>query len=128
VNRMLEDGAKLIEALEQSGFPIIAAFWQYIEDTYWQLVIVSPIVEKEGPKSAYTRLAEVRDKLGNSVHFDFDDISVIGPSWSRFRDFRGEVGGALGRKDVPGENHDTEGFVFGQYYVYRWNSSQLSAA
>jgi hypothetical protein len=130
VNRSLEDGEKLIEALDESDFPIVAAFWQHLdEDRLWRLVIVSPLVDAEGPLRTYMHITNALNKLGDSVQFGISDISVIGPSWWEFRDMRRSVESAgVGRIGTSGEPLKSQGVVFEDYYIYRWNPSQLTLA
>jgi len=123
VNKSIDDGARLVEALEQNDFPITAAFWWHLEDgTSWRLVIVSPLVDREGPLRTYGRISNLISELGNSVHFGISDISVISPSWSPFRELQREVKSAgLGRSSGPGQHGGFRDTVFEDYYIYRWN-------
>ncbi|MGH9354116.1 MAG: hypothetical protein ACRD2G_18460, partial [Terriglobia bacterium] len=55
VNQSIDDGERLIEKLEEKNFPISAALWRPLEKRFadegeiWCLLIVSPMVDKEGP-------------------------------------------------------------------------------
>lgn len=113
--RAKEDGRKLIEKLAERNFPITAALWQYLEeDELWRLVIVSPLVDREGQLESYRRINNAIGELGDSVQFGINDISVIGPSWTRFRDLRRTLENAgVGRVGLP----------FEDFHIYRWNPS-----
>lgn len=94
-NESIENGEKLIKKLEERKFPIIAAFWRYIdEEGLLRLVIVSPFVGQEGPLKTYGYIRNAVDELGDSVHFGLGDISVMSPSWSQFRDLQRTIEGA----------------------------------
>ena len=50
-------GKKTIEALDQAGIVVTTAYWGYDEDAGdWHLFMVTPLVAKEGPKAAYSKL------------------------------------------------------------------------
>src|SRR5262249_61071256 len=57
VEKLIDDGRKLIEELPQRGFEVSAAFWaKTSEDAPWRFYIVSPVVDAEGLTKAYRRL------------------------------------------------------------------------
>lgn len=115
--RAIEDGQKLIEKLEEKKFPIVAALWQYFdEDGLWRLVIVSPLVDQEGQLESYRRVNNATRELGDSVQFGINDVSVIGPSWTRFRDLRRTLeNSGVGRVGLP----------FEDFYPYWWDGHRV---
>lgn len=112
---LVEDGERLIEELEKKGFSISAAFWRFLdEEGVYRLVIVSPIVGREGPLRTYMHVIEAIDALGKTVHFGLSDVSVMSPSWSQFQELRRAIESAGGKSS-------DRGTTLGDYYLYRWN-------
>jgi hypothetical protein len=90
---------------------------------------VSPLVDKEDPLRTYMHITKALNELGDSVQFGISDISVISPSWSQFQDLRRSVESAgVGRIGTSGQPLKSQGLVFEDYYIYRWNPSQLTLA
>jgi hypothetical protein len=55
---------ELIEALEQDGLPISAAFWRTVAEARgWHLVIASPVVDREGKLPVYLRVQAALKRL-----------------------------------------------------------------
>ena len=123
VNRAIEDGEKLVERLERKQFPVSAAFWRYLdEDMLWRLLIVSPVVDQEGPLRSYMHVTDAIDELGSSVQFGVSDVSVMGPSWTQFQDLRRTIESAgVGRIKAAGQPGTPQGIAFEDFYIYRWN-------
>ena len=66
VEGLLDSGARLIQALEQSGTEVVVAAWvKPVEEGRWNLVIATKDVEGKGPIAAYRSLAEVLRQVGD---------------------------------------------------------------
>lgn len=112
---LIADGGKLVKKLEERHFPISAAFFRYPDEEHLpQLVIVSPLVGQDGPLKVYGEVNKAVDELGSEVHFGMNDIDVMSPSWSEFRD----LSAALTRSGVE---FNANGMAVGNYFLYRWN-------
>src|SRR5258708_761573 len=76
-----EAGWEMLEAIEKAGFPMYAAFWQYLPDAEsWRLFIATPLVEKLGPIAAYARLqTELNRMPAVSEGFSGSNISLVDP-------------------------------------------------
>jgi hypothetical protein len=60
VDRDIENGRRLIQALDLADFPVVAAFWSFItEESVWRLQIASPRVDEMGPIAVYTEIQGV---------------------------------------------------------------------
>jgi hypothetical protein len=54
VKELIDDGKRIIEALDATNFDVKAAMWFYQTDTgEWQLIIASPYLDNSGPIRAY---------------------------------------------------------------------------
>jgi hypothetical protein len=61
-NSMILAGETLIDKLDASEGEVVAAFWllEGVEKT-WELTIVSPLVESEGPRNYYKRINQINE-------------------------------------------------------------------
>lgn len=79
---MIEAGEKLLRRLGTSAFEIVAAFWLYYpESEEWRLTLASPSVDKEGPRKAYEKIADVLDHMEDKIPtLDVLNIAVVSPN------------------------------------------------
>jgi hypothetical protein len=71
-------GAKLLEALDQRGIPIPAAFWFYYPDREeWRLVLGTPLFDQKGPIKAYTAVLTVLQQTPEITSFELENISIV---------------------------------------------------
>ncbi len=78
VDEQVDDGKRFVDALKQSGFDVVVAFWVLTsEEGLWFLYIASPVVESDGPAAAYQK---VYSELARSqVRWIMrSDVKVIG--------------------------------------------------
>ncbi len=60
--QMLLAGESLINRLDETNAKVQAAFWLLdAEDKTWKLIIVSPLVEIEGPRNYYRRINNINE-------------------------------------------------------------------
>jgi hypothetical protein len=79
-DRRRMDGEKLIGALEEAGVEIYAAFWvfrSFLQE--WRLVIVTPVVESQGPRAVLRTIDSQLKKTNGQASFDLFDIEISGP-------------------------------------------------
>ena len=82
----IEGGKRLLEALDENGLDIRAAFWYYFpEPEEWRLVFATPMVDKEGPFKVYTRIRSILQKLDPTPDISLQDITVADPKSDRFK-------------------------------------------
>jgi hypothetical protein len=80
VNKNIEDGKKLIEALDKSDFRLDGALWFYFADSdEWRFLLASPLVDEKGPKEAYALIQSVLAQLQPSLRISLKHISVLSP-------------------------------------------------
>lgn len=78
--RYVRAGRRLITALDQSGFPMTAAYWIADDDSgIWQLVIATSLCDREGPIEAYTRLKTVLETIDPTSRIDSQRIYLQSP-------------------------------------------------
>lgn len=77
VDRDLDEGWRLVQALDRAGFPVVAALWSFFpEEGVWRLLIASPKVSELGPRGAYAAIQDVllKTRLGLPLY----RISAVG--------------------------------------------------
>jgi len=118
VKEMIEDGIKLLKALDDRGVHVRAAAWfDDPEKMAWKLVIVTSVASSPGPLDAYLQIQQAMSGL--DLKIALDDITVMSPTSRKFEEFKrtmeGVTKGALLHPKRP-----SEGVVFDDAYVYRW--------
>lgn len=117
-----EDGAQLLDVLQKKHFPVTAALWFYLADEdVWRLIIISPVVDKDGPLRTYMRITEFLNKLEPHVRVEINNISVMSPKWQQFRDIRRTV------EDMLRLGIDLRDSTFGEAYVYVWDGKPVES-
>ncbi len=102
VEKTIEDGRRLIEALDAAGLKPRAALWYYdSEADRWRLAISLPMVDKVGQLKTYEKIRSVLLKLKPPPEFTLSDTTAQG----RDSALIGTVKTALGR-------NKSEGFKF----------------
>ena len=121
VKELIDEGYRLLEALKKNRFPLKAAFWHYfIEAEEWRLVLVSPVVDRAGPLSAYTRVQRVLART-KPVYLTLSDISVFGPLSPDYKNLAAGVSsaGTFGARPAVHQAHPIPNIVFEDAYVYQ---------
>src|SRR5271168_2902711 len=117
VEQDVQNGRKLIEAL-QKRLQISAAFWLNAEEANeWRLVIVSPLVSAGDARKAYHLVEQALAETGAPI--PLENISVLSPVDLRYKQVR------LASQGVPSgvsvaQNVGGLGFA-GDAYIYVMN-------
>ena len=120
VEPMIEDGERLLRDLDETGFPITAAFWLYNpEPELWRLAIATPIVKEFGPREAYSRIQEVLSRTTHATKLW--DISALSPTNEVLRSIKKQIKPGPAAEGARAY-HLTEGLrYFNEAYIYRLN-------
>jgi hypothetical protein len=75
---MLLAGESLIKRLDETDAKVQAAFWLLdAEEKTWTLIIVSPLVESEGPRNYYRRINDINESANpDEAVISLHDITV----------------------------------------------------
>jgi len=97
VERDIQDGERVIAALEKSGISVTAAFWSPSQDEDdWYLVAVSSDVAERGATEVYKQAHATLDNLEidspRSHNFWWDRIKIISPSSLIYRRLKERAG------------------------------------
>lgn len=78
---LIQEGAKLVQGLDDAGFAPDAALWFYFPDlSVWRLVITQVKVGPGGPRDVYRVVQKTLQGLkGEVTHLDLDDVAVAKP-------------------------------------------------
>lgn len=80
VDKDIEDGKRLVEALDISGFPVTSALWFYLTDSdEWRLLLASPWMVEKGPKKTYALIQSVIAESEPPLSILLKRISVMNP-------------------------------------------------
>lgn len=118
VEKLIEDGAKLLKGLDERGVPVRAAAWFYDPDrSAWKLVIVTSVADSSGPLGAYSQIQVAM--TGLDLSFSLADIIVMSPQSRKFEEFKRTIEGAAGGARIKPKD-PSAGTVFDDAYIYRW--------
>jgi hypothetical protein len=79
VENQIDDGAKIVEKLRESGFDVAAAWWMKAsEEGLWFLYIATKEVDEKGIKAAYHAVLTVMHGLGQ-LWVDRFQVKLVGP-------------------------------------------------
>jgi len=96
---MISSGAALTKRLAEEQWPVDAALWYYkSEPNEWKLLFASPVVPKEGPRTAYEKIQQSLGELPDCV-VALQDVTVVDPEdtvVTLLRTALGTVGGGTG--------------------------------
>ena len=117
VEQDIQNGRKLVEAL-QKRLPISAAFWLNSEEANeWRLVIVSPLVSAGNARLAYHLVDQALAETG--VPIPLDNIYVLSPTNLSYKQVR------LASQGIPSGVTVAQNFggigLAGDAYVYIMN-------
>ena len=123
--QMIGAGVKLIERLDQSESNVQAALWLFLpEEKIWKLMIISPLVKTDGPRSFYKHILDANKKADESESIiSLNDVGVADTSITLISLLRiaistgGGIGGIRFSKDT------INGVFIEDAYIYRINIS-----
>jgi len=112
----IEEGRRFLDLLSEAGVPVNAALWQRDELLgRWDLVIVTPLVEKLGVKGTYRRLDEILSKAPQNSKVDLLNVSVFTPEAWFYKSLHRELRNV---RDLPvtgrpvGDHVIEDGFIY----------------
>src|ERR1700722_18279915 len=77
VEREIEDGRRVLRALQAAGIKFDAAFWYYVpEQSSWRLAISLAIVDKVGHLRAYDEVQRILARIHPPISISLNDIVV----------------------------------------------------
>ena len=112
-------GKQLLNAVD-SKLPVDAAFWLLPPDTSsWRLVLASPAVRIEGPKSVYKKLMALLKRIQPPPELSMKSVSVIDTTDPVVNLFRSAIKTTRGIGDIRFTRNTINGVFIPDAYIYR---------
>lgn len=120
VEKDIQEGKELIEALDKADFQVQAAMWFYFTDSdEWRLLIASPLVEKNGPKKAYSFIQSVLTHLSPPTGISLKDISTLSPAHHPISLLRVAIRTGPGISGIRFAGNVVNNILIEDAYIYR---------
>ena len=117
VEKYIEDGRQLLNALDKDKVKAEAAFWfYYSESDDWRLMFALPLVGQKGPMEAYKKVQGVLSNLSPEPNLSLKDISVISMENELVKLLRLAV---KCETDTVFEGNTINGIYIEKAYIYR---------
>lgn len=127
---MISAGASLTKRLDEENLDIKGSFWFLeTEKESWELVIVSPLVESEGPRSLYEKVVQANKKAGESESIiPLNNIEVVSERNELVNLLRTAISTGDGISGIRFTRNAIDGHFIEDAYIYRLNVAKSRAA
>jgi hypothetical protein len=127
VGRDVDDGARLIQKIDATGFPVAAAIWVHNYDLdVWRLVIAISVREVPSPKAAYSLLQDAIIDLNLGI--SLDRISIVSDNDHLLRSLRELIRrGSSSVVEIPIRGAEIAGEPIDKGYGYRIEALRYQA-
>jgi hypothetical protein len=120
-------GASLTRALDDAGWPIVAAFWYFESDeNQWMLMLASPRVSSLGPREAYGAVIDALDALGLS-RSNVNQIRVVAPDHPVVKALASAFQTGWTITAIPFSRQAIDRSIIDDAYIYRVTSESAAA-
>jgi hypothetical protein len=120
VENDIEDGKKLIEALDNASFNVHSALWYYLSDSdQWRFIIASPLVDKKSPKEAYSLIQGILAKISPQIKISLKDVSVVSPKLDLIQLLRIAIHTGPGVSGIRFKGNTINNVFIEDAYIYR---------
>lgn len=115
---MIVAGEELVRGLDASEYDVVGSLWFYLpESNEWRLMLVSPQLESEGPKKAYTRIQSVLSK--EKIGVDLLQITVCSPNDTLIKLLRSAIKTGRKMSGVRFSRNRINNLFVEDAYIYR---------
>jgi len=120
VDKDIENGKKLVEALDESKFILVGALWFYFTDSgEWRLLLVSPLADTIGPSGCYRVIQSVLGDMSPGLGISLSRISVSSPRDNLFRLLRVAIRTGTGISTIRFTRGTINGVFIEDALIYR---------
>lgn len=120
VERNIEDGRRLLEALDEADFQVLAALWLYVvEDEEWRFMVASPLVGQRGTKESYAFIQGVLAQLSPPSEISLKQVSVVSPKHDLLKLFRIAIRTGPGLSEIRFTGNTINNVFIKDAYIYR---------
>ena len=119
--RLVEDGARVVERLDESGVKVPAALWILFADAQaWKLALSLQAVSDEGPKYGYRLVQKALSDLEGEIRdLALEDIAVLKPDAPLLRLLRVALRTGEGVSRIQFVGNVISGELFPDALIYR---------
>jgi len=118
--QLINGGKNLIEELDTSGIKVDGALWFFFpEEGFWKLLLSLPNIERDGPKSSYSKVQKALSKLKEKDSLSLDDISISKPKAPLMNLLKIAVRTGPGINGLRFSNNVINGQLISDAYIYR---------
>ncbi|MCK5270902.1 MAG: hypothetical protein KAJ46_08960 [Sedimentisphaerales bacterium] len=120
VEKAIQDGRRLLSALDDKQINVRAAFWIYdSESEKWRLTLAMPMVDKKGPKESYREVQTVlSDPSAEKLDISLRDVTVVSPENELVKLLRFAIH-FEGTGGIVFEGNTINGIYIEKAYIYR---------
>ena len=120
VERNIEDGRRLLEALDGADFQVSVALWLYVvEDEEWRFMVASPLVDQRGTKESYAFIQGVLALLSPPSGISLKQVSVVSPKHDLLKLFGVAVRTGPGISGIRFTGNTINNVFVEDAYIYR---------
>jgi hypothetical protein len=81
VSQEIEEGQKLIDALNEAKLSIDSALWLYTSDSEtWRLMLASPTCDSKGSLEAYKEILPIFHQVDPKLKIDWTSLVAVSPT------------------------------------------------
>jgi hypothetical protein len=127
VDRDREIGREILGELAKAGIAVNVAFWAYVSQSgEWQFFIATPLVDSEGPKSAYERVLRTLHDAGMDRQLPWRRILLRSPKDPVLRLLEKQTKIPTGSIDIMESENIPRGTSSAYYVTYSSYPSETS--
>ncbi len=120
VEKNIEEGRRLLLALDSAGFRVLAALWFYVaEDEEWRFTIASPVIDEKGPRGSYAFIQETLAQLSPPSEISLKQISLVSPSHDLVKLLRIAIRTGPGVSGIRFTRNTVNNVFIEDAYIYR---------
>ena len=120
VEKAIQDGRRLLSALDKKQINVMAAFWIYdSESEKWRLTLAMQIVDEKGPKESYREVQMVLSApSAEKLNLSLRDVTVVSPESELVKLLRSAIH-LEGTGGIVFEGNTINGTYIEKAYIYR---------
>lgn len=119
VEKDINEGKELIEALDEAGISVQAALWIYLsESDEWRFMIAIPMIDEKGPKKTYTHIQSILAKITPPT-ITLKDISIVSPNYDLIKLLKMVILTGPGIHGIRMKRNTVNNVFIEDVYIYR---------
>ena len=119
VDKDINEGKKLIEAIDEAGITLQAALWFYLsESDEWRFMIALPVIDQTGPKKTYKIIQSILSKM-EPLGISLKDISIVSPNHNLIKVLKMVISTGPGIQGIRMKRNMVNNIFIEDIYIYR---------